>query len=119
LARLWAAKEAIVKSGAVPVSTGELRDVEILLDDVGRPSFPGCFLSISHTEQVAIAVAVWHGPVLSGSSSQANNSELTKDNIEDAGQKIHPKRKAINIALAVLALLAVPLVWWIINHSQF
>jgi len=122
LTGLWAAKEAIVKSGAVRTSAGGLRDVEILHDGVGRPSFPGCLLSISHTEQAAIAVAVWLGPALSDPSNalHANNSGLTNDNIEDTGQKnIQPRRRTINITVALFALVAAPLLVWMTNHFKF
>lgn len=52
----WAAKEAILKTGVVSAPTGHLKGIEIARDGVGRPLFPGCSLSISHTARTAVAV---------------------------------------------------------------
>ena len=47
---LLAAKRAIIKSGAAVSDPPEgRRSVEISFDGEGRPSHPGCLLSISHT----------------------------------------------------------------------
>lgn len=52
----WAAKEAILKSGVVSASAGHLKGIEITRDGAGRPLFPQCSLSISHTATTAIAM---------------------------------------------------------------
>jgi phosphopantetheine--protein transferase-like protein len=54
----WAAKEAIIKSGLVNAALGQLRLVEISRDGFGRPNFPNCSLSISHTASTAVAVCI-------------------------------------------------------------
>ena len=56
---LWAAKEAVLKSGAAAAGSGGLRSVEISHDPHGRPGFPDCLLSISHSDESAIAVSLW------------------------------------------------------------
>jgi phosphopantetheine--protein transferase-like protein len=53
----WAAKEAVLKSGA-PGTLSRLGAIEILRDDRGRPTYPGCTLSISHTASTAVAVCL-------------------------------------------------------------
>jgi phosphopantetheine--protein transferase-like protein len=108
LTGLWVAKEAIVKSGAVPPSEG-LKKVEILHDDAGRPSFPSCVLSISHMEQVAVAVAIWRGPL--PTSPQADDSQLMRTTMEVAGLKRYPRQKTISVGLAIVTLLAVAIYW--------
>jgi len=52
---LLAAKRAIVKSGAVSNPPEGHRSIEISFDGEGRPAHPGCLLSISHTETIAVA----------------------------------------------------------------
>lgn len=58
-AGLLAMKRAIVKSGAVAGSLEDLRRIEIAHDAEGRPTYPGCLLSVSHADSIAIAVALW------------------------------------------------------------
>lgn len=55
---LWAAKEAILKSGAASSRSGSLNEIAITHDPSGRPQFPSCQLSISHTNNVAVAVCI-------------------------------------------------------------
>jgi len=58
LCGIWAAKEAIVKSGLMSPLPGSLRAIEIGHDTAGRPMFSGCQLSISHTPKTAVAVCI-------------------------------------------------------------
>jgi phosphopantetheine--protein transferase-like protein len=55
---IWAAKEALLKTGLIPSSSRHLNEFEIFRDEAGRPLFPGCNLSISHTSKTAVAVCV-------------------------------------------------------------
>jgi phosphopantetheine--protein transferase-like protein len=52
----WAAKEAVLKAGIGPVT--DLKSIEIKRDALGRPTVPGCSVSISHTKRTAVAVCV-------------------------------------------------------------
>jgi len=54
---LLAAKRAIIKSGAASDSDGP-RSVEIGFEDDGRPTYPGCLLSIADTGTIAAAVCL-------------------------------------------------------------
>jgi hypothetical protein len=58
LCGLWAAKEAVLKSGHASPAGGNLRAIEISHDVHGRPVMAGCMLSISHTAKTAVAVCV-------------------------------------------------------------
>src|ERR1700736_2924637 len=58
---LLAAKRAIVKSGAASDSPDGPRSVEIGFEDDGRPTYPGCLLSISDTGTIGAAVCLWLG----------------------------------------------------------
>lgn len=62
LCGLWAAKEAVVKAGAVAKPPGgALRSVEIGHDAAGAPTYPCCTLSITHEAGMAAAVCLWFG----------------------------------------------------------
>ncbi len=58
---LLAVKRAIIKSGAAVASPDAELDVEVSFGEDGRPSYPGCLLSISHTDSLAAAVCLWLG----------------------------------------------------------
>ena len=57
----WAAKEAYLKSGMLSSSVTKLNMVEVGRDAVGRPTIPGCSISISHVSTMAVAVCVATG----------------------------------------------------------
>ena len=52
----WAAKEAILKSGQASAPAGHLKGIEVRRDNLGRPLYPGCSVSISHTARTAVAI---------------------------------------------------------------
>jgi hypothetical protein len=58
---LLAAKRAVVKSGAASEAQGGPGSVEIGFDGEGRPTYPGCLLSMSDTGTIAVAVCLWLG----------------------------------------------------------
>jgi phosphopantetheinyl transferase (holo-ACP synthase) len=58
---LLAAKRAIIKSGAASEPPDGPRSIEIGFDGDGRPTYPGCLLSISDTGTIAAAVCFWLG----------------------------------------------------------
>jgi phosphopantetheine--protein transferase-like protein len=58
----WAAKEAVLKAGLAAAPAGHLKQIEIAHDSAGRPAFPGCQLSISHTPRTAVAVCLATAP---------------------------------------------------------
>ncbi len=58
---LLAAKRAIIKSGAASSSPDAQRSVELGFDRDGRPTYPGCLLSISDTGTIAAAICLWQG----------------------------------------------------------
>ena len=55
---MWAAKEAVLKSGIASAPNGHLGSIEIEHDARGRPGYRGSQLSISHTERTAVAVCI-------------------------------------------------------------
>jgi hypothetical protein len=57
---LLAAKRAVIKSGAASEEDAP-RSVEIGFDGEGRPTYPGCLLSMSDTGTIAAAVCFWLG----------------------------------------------------------
>ena len=60
---LLAAKRAIVKSGAASDVPDRLGSIEIGFDSEGRPTYPGCLLSISDTGTIAAAICFWRSGV--------------------------------------------------------
>jgi phosphopantetheinyl transferase (holo-ACP synthase) len=56
---LLVAKRAIIKSGAANNQADALRGIEIGFDADGRPIYPGCLLSITHTGTIAVAICFW------------------------------------------------------------
>jgi phosphopantetheinyl transferase (holo-ACP synthase) len=98
---LLAVKRAIVKSGAVINSPEAPRSVELGFDGEGGPAYPGCLLSISHTDTIAAAICIWLGgisspePVLA-SEVKAPRSRLMK----------FPLKTRIFAFLVLLSLLA-------------
>jgi phosphopantetheine--protein transferase-like protein len=58
LCGIWAAKEAIVKSGLLSRVPDHLREIEISHNAAGQPMLRGCQLSISHTPKTAVAVCI-------------------------------------------------------------
>jgi phosphopantetheine--protein transferase-like protein len=58
LCGMWAAKEALIKAGLTLPQPHRLDAIEITHDEVGRPTYPGWQLSISHTATTAVALCV-------------------------------------------------------------
>jgi phosphopantetheinyl transferase (holo-ACP synthase) len=58
---LLAAKRAVIKSGAASEAQDGLGSIEIGFDSEGRPTYPGCLLSMSDTGTIAAAVCFWLG----------------------------------------------------------
>lgn len=54
---LWAAKEAVIKAGVASPGVS-LGHIEIRHNASGKPIYPGCELSISHSPAVAVAVCL-------------------------------------------------------------
>jgi phosphopantetheinyl transferase (holo-ACP synthase) len=58
---LLAAKRAVIKSGAASEAQVRLGSIEIGFDSEGRPTYPGCLLSMSDTGTIVVAVCLWLG----------------------------------------------------------
>jgi phosphopantetheine--protein transferase-like protein len=99
---IWAAKEALLKSGLVAAESGQLKAIAIGRDAVGRPIFPGCALSISHTSRTAVAVCV----VAAAKSSEPTMVEENPVTITWQASRPDPKRsKAIVAACALVVVV--------------
>ena len=96
---LLAAKHAIVKSGAASDSPDWPRSVEIGFDGEGRPTYPGCLLSISDTSTIAAAICFWRGeldwPPAPASGAQAARPQM----------RTFPAKTRILAFLVLLSLL--------------
>lgn len=55
---IWAAKEAILKAELRPAASTRLIDIQIGYNEAGRPTHPGCQISISHTAHTAVAICL-------------------------------------------------------------
>jgi hypothetical protein len=96
---LLAVKRAIVKSGAASDSPDGPRSVEIGFDSEGRPTYPGCLLSISDTGTIAAAVCFWIGG-LNWLPPPASGAEVARPPM-----RTFPVRTRILAFLVLLSLL--------------
>lgn len=97
---LLAAKRAIVKSGAASESPDELKSVEIGFDDEGRPTYPGCLLSISDTGTIAAAICFWLGGLNWPAPRPASGAEAARRQM-----RTFPVKTRIFAFLVLLSLL--------------
>jgi phosphopantetheinyl transferase (holo-ACP synthase) len=96
---LLAAKRAIIKSGAASASPDGPRSVEIGFDGEGRPTYPGCLLSISDTGTIAGAVCFWLG-ALTPTAPPASGAEAARPQM-----RTFPVKTRILAFLVLLSLL--------------
>jgi len=97
---LLAAKHAIVKSGAAGAPKDGYKDIELGFDGEGRPTYPGCLLSVSETGTVAAAACFWMGQAEGlAAQPQAGVQALR------AGQRFIPTKHRLLAVFVVLSLL--------------
>jgi hypothetical protein len=97
---LLAAKRAIIKSGAASDSPDGPRSVEIGFDGEGRPTYPGCLLSISDTGTIAAAVSFWLGGLDWPTAPPAAGAEAPRPQM-----RTFPVKTRILAFLVLLSLL--------------
>lgn len=110
---LMAAKRAILKAGAAQGPSERLSRLEITHDGEGRPIYPGCLLSTTHTDASALAVCWWQTePNLSFSGTALE--------VFCAASRKPSLRTRIFITLVLLSLLALFAVGlWLILQRAF
>ena len=106
---LLAAKRAIIKSGAANNPPEGYRSIEISFDGEGRPAHPGCLLSISHTEAIAVAICFWLGELTwpASAAAPATGGEAARPQIRKYSLKT--RVFAFLVLLSLLALFALGL----------
>ncbi|MDQ6704318.1 MAG: hypothetical protein M3Z96_15150 [Pseudomonadota bacterium] len=97
---LLAAKRAIIKSGAANDSQDGPGSVEIGFDGEGRPTYPGCLLSISDTGTIAAAVCFWLGGLNWPAARPASGAEASRPQM-----RTFPIKTRIFAFLVLLSLL--------------
>jgi phosphopantetheinyl transferase (holo-ACP synthase) len=97
---LLAAKRAIIKSGVASDTPDGPRSVEIGFDGDGRPTYPGCLLSISDTGSIAAAVCFWLGGLDWPAPPPASAAEAARPQI-----RTFPVKTRILAFLVLLSLL--------------
>lgn len=97
---LLAAKRAIVKSGAAGEPTEGYRAIEIGFDGEGRPTYPGCLLSLSETGTVAAAACFWIGGLEWPAARPVAATQAPR-----AAQRVIPTRIRLLAVFVVLSLL--------------
>jgi hypothetical protein len=112
---LLAAKRAIIKSGAASDSLDGPRSVEIGFDGDGRPTYPGCLLSISDTGPIAAAVCLWLGGLDWPTAPPASGAEAVRPQMRTFPVKT--RILAFLVLLSLLLLFALGLwkileLWW-------
>ena len=111
LAGLWAAKEAMRKClGGSEIPLAQIRALEILPDEHGRPCCAGFSLSISHSAGMAVAVAaaahVNSGaePEPTASATQVCTPPIAKDNSPGSGKVGKTMRVAGAVAILIMVV---------------
>ncbi len=97
---LLAAKRAVIKSGAASGSPDGPRSIEIGFDGEGRPTYPGCLLSISDTGTIAVAVCFWLDGLTPKAPPPASGAEAARPQI-----RTFPVKTRILAFLVLLSLL--------------
>jgi phosphopantetheinyl transferase (holo-ACP synthase) len=97
---LLAAKHAIIKSGAAGEPKEGYKNIEIGFDSEGRPTYPGCLLSLSETGTLAAAVCFWIGGLEWPAAQPPAATQAPR-----AGQRVIPTRIRILAVFVVLSLL--------------
>ncbi|HEX3495889.1 MAG TPA: hypothetical protein VHT02_01730 [Methylocella sp.] len=97
---LLAAKRAIIKSGAASDAPDRPLSVEIGFDSEGRPTYPGCLLSISDTGTIAAAVCFWQGALDWPAAQRAGGAEAVRSKM-----MTFPLKSRILAFLVMLSLL--------------
>jgi phosphopantetheine--protein transferase-like protein len=111
--KLWAVKEAVVKSGAAKAPPDGLAAVEISHDETGKPLYPGCFVSVSHADTYVVAVSFWPGALAAAGTAQTGAAAV-------APPATMPRTLATRL-IALLGFLTMIFVfgaglWVILNH---
>ncbi len=109
---LLAAKRAIIKSGAASDSPDRPGSVEIGFDGEGRPTYPGCLLSISDTGTIAAAICFWRGALDWPPAPPASGAEAARQQMRTFGLKT--RILAFLVLLSLLLLFALGL-WKILD----
>ena len=97
---LLAAKRAIIKSGAARDAPDAPGSVAIGFDGEGRPTYPGCLLSISDTGTIAAAVCLWLGGLNWPAAPPASGAEAARPQM-----RTFPVKTRILAFLVLLSLL--------------
>jgi phosphopantetheinyl transferase (holo-ACP synthase) len=97
---LLAAKRAIIKSGAARDAPDAPGSVAIGFDGEGRPTYPGCLLSISDTGTIAAAVCLWLGGLDWPAAQPSSGTEAARPQM-----MTFPLKSRILAFLVMLSLL--------------
>lgn len=105
LAGIFCAKEAIQK---IPGSNLELNQLEVLPDENGRPTCKGFSLSIAHSGDFAIAIALYDGQVFEGVSLK---KELAAINIASTPEKSEFIFRKLDLLFLIIIMILAFCIW--------
>lgn len=116
--KLWAVKEAVVKSGAAKAPPDGLAAVEISHDETGKPLYPGCFVSVSHADTYVVAVSFWPGALAAAGTARTGAAAMATV----AAPATMPRTLATRL-IALLGFLTMLFVFgaglWVILNQLF
>ena len=107
LVGLFSLKEAMFKAGLVDERTDNFSELEITHDSNGKPIFPGYQLSISHSNDLVVAVAV-QSVVVKKEKIQDDTNIIVNDDIPTKDIKIKKSyiyKREIIILTVVISLI--------------
>jgi phosphopantetheine--protein transferase-like protein len=107
LVGLFSLKEAMFKAGLVDERADNFSDLEITHDSNGKPVFPGYQLSISHSKNLVVAVAV-KSMAVKKEKTQDNTNIVVNDDIPPKDNKIKNNnifKREIIILTVIISLI--------------
>lgn len=107
LCGLWAAKEAVLKTGLVGATRESLKDIEIMHDAAGRPIFGEAQISISHTAKTAVAIClpVTHAAILQPSLPAMRGPDMPNTSRPAVSRSGYAMAAAVVVTIASLSAL--------------
>lgn len=88
LVGIFAAKEALIKAGLQDFDKDNLRTIEICHDESGAPEFSGYNLSISHSNDYAISVAIKKNQNIDTEKNKLSISKKSTDDFEPSSNQV-------------------------------
>ena len=102
LTGIFSAKEAIFKTGRINNLQKKIKKIEIKYNENGKPQYKNFFLSISHSKNFAIAIAMPFNISQNENKIQANNDEIADITSTNSNKDSPATFKLQNIIITII-----------------